>query len=279
MNNLQLINENFHASNLSKYQYTISLINECVRCEILPKAFLYNVQIKISEILKDLIMRYTKGESTSVTVEKAEKLIIGIWYTIDAYMKTFENLIEVFGLDKKKKIRGFSKGMQRQTEIILGLASNPKYLLLDETFDGLDPQKKEISKKLFLEYIVQSEASIIISSHNLTELSNLCDHVGLINGKKLTMDCCVDDISQNYCKFRLIFDKDIKEADFAALKYKSLDIDSKIATIIFEGNAKEQAEKLKALNPIAIDEYKLTMEEVFLNEMEDKKYDITKIFE
>lgn len=104
MNNLQLINENFHASNLSKYQYTISLINECVRCEILPKAFLYNVQIKISEILKDLIMRYTKGESTSVTVEKAEKLIIGIWYTIDAYMKTFENLEIAIDTLKKEEI-------------------------------------------------------------------------------------------------------------------------------------------------------------------------------
>lgn len=104
MNNLQLINENFHASNLSKYQYTISLINECVRCEILPKAFLYNVQIKISEILKDLIMRYTKGESTSVTVEKAEKFIIGIWYTIDAYMKTFENLEIAIDTLKKEEI-------------------------------------------------------------------------------------------------------------------------------------------------------------------------------
>ena len=104
MNNLQLINENFHASNLSKYQYTISLINECVRCEILPKAFLYNVQIKISEILKDLIIRYTKGESTSVTVEKAEKLIIGIWYTIDAYMKTFENLEIAIDTLKKEEI-------------------------------------------------------------------------------------------------------------------------------------------------------------------------------
>ena len=200
-------------------------------------------------------------------------------YYPNFHMKTFENLIEVFGLEKKKRIRGFSKGMQRQTEIILGLASNPKYLLLDETFDGLDPQKKEISKKLFLEYIAQSDASIIISSHNLTELSNLCDHVGLINGKHLTMDCCVDDISQNYCKFRLIFDRNITEADFAGFNYKSLDIDSKIATIIFEGNAKEYAERLNALRPIAIDEYKLTMEEVFLNEMEDKKYDITKIFE
>ena len=192
---------------------------------------------------------------------------------------TFRNLTKVFGLDPKKSINGFSKGMQRQAELVLAMSTNPDFLLLDESFDGLDPQKKEISKKLFLEYIAQSEASIIISSHNLTELSNLCDHVGLINGKKLTMDCCVDDISQNYCKFRLIFDRDIKESDFAGLKYKSIDIDSKIATIIFEGNAKEQAEKLKALNPIAIDEYKLTMEEVFLNEMEDKKYDITKIFE
>ncbi len=194
-------------------------------------------------------------------------------------MKTFENLIEVFGLEKKKRIRGFSKGMQRQTEIILGLSANPKYLLLDETFDGLDPQKKEISKKLFIEYIAKNDASIIISSHNLTELANLCDHVGLINGKKLTMDCCVDDISANYSKFRLIFDRNITEEDFSSFKYKSIDIDSKIVTVIFEGNAKEQAEKLNALRPIAIDEYKLTMEEVFLNEMEDKKYDITKIFE
>ena len=62
--------------------------------------------------------------------------------------KTFDNLIELFGLDKKKKIRGFSKGMQRQTEIVLALASKPQFLLLDETFDGLDPQKREITKKL-----------------------------------------------------------------------------------------------------------------------------------
>lgn len=92
MNNLQLINNNFEPNNLSKYQYTISLINECIRCEILPKTFSYNVQIKIGEILKSLIRKYTKGESTSVTVEKAEKLIIGIWYTIDAYMNSLDNV-------------------------------------------------------------------------------------------------------------------------------------------------------------------------------------------
>lgn len=193
--------------------------------------------------------------------------------------KTFENLVDVFGLDKKKKIRGFSKGMQRQSEIILGLSTHPKYLLLDETFDGLDPQKKEITKKLFVEYIAENEASLIISSHNLTELSNLCDHIGLINGKHLTMDCSVYDVSQNYSKVRVIFDREVTEDDFKAIKYKSLDIDGKIAMIIFAGNAEEEKAKLNALRPIAVDEYQLTMEEVFLNEMEDKKYDITKIFE
>lgn len=194
-------------------------------------------------------------------------------------MKTLNNLVEVFGLDPKKKIRGFSKGMQRQTEIILALASHPKYMLLDETFDGLDPHKKEVTKKLFIEYVAESECSLVISSHNLSELSELCDNVGLINGKQLVMDCSVYDISKNYSKIRLIFDRDITENDFKDIKYKSLEIDGKVAMIIFDKETVEEKQKLNALNPIAVDEYQLTMEEVFLNEMEDKKYDITKIFE
>lgn len=193
--------------------------------------------------------------------------------------KTMDNLLEIYGLNKNTKIRGFSKGMQRSAEIILALASRPRFMLLDETFDGLDPQKKEITKKLFVEYIAESECSLVISSHNLSELSDLCDNVGLINGKHLTMDCSVYDISNNYSKYRLIFNRDITEKDFKDIQYKSLDIDGKVATVIFDKNSLEQREKLNALMPMAIDEYKLTLEEVFLNEMEDKKYDITKIFQ
>ncbi len=193
--------------------------------------------------------------------------------------KTLDNLLEVFGLDPKKKIRGFSKGMQRQAEIILALASRPRFMLLDETFDGLDPQKKDMTKKLFVEYMAEGYCSLIISSHNLSELSDLCDHVGLINGKHLTMDCSVDSISDNYRKYRLIFDRDITKEDFKDIKCKSLDIDGKVVSIIFDKATQGQKDRLAALNPIAIDEYRLTMEEVFLNEMEDKKYDITKIFE
>lgn len=200
-------------------------------------------------------------------------------YHPDFSFKTLNNLLEVYGLNGKKKIRGFSKGMQRQAEIILALASRPKYLLLDETFDGLDPQKKEITKKIFMEYMAETEASLVISSHNLSELSDLCDNVGLINGKKLTMDCSVYDVSQNYSKIRLIFDREVTENDFKGIEYKSLDIDGRVAMIIFDKNTAEQKQKLNALLPMAMDEYRLTMEEVFLNEMEEKKYDITKIFE
>lgn len=191
---------------------------------------------------------------------------------------TFRNLIEVFGLPATGKIRGFSKGMQRQAEIILALSSRPKYLLLDETFDGLDPQKKDLTKKLFLEYIAENDASLVISSHNLYELSNLCDRVGLINGKRLTMDCSVDDVSKNYSKIRLIFDREVTQEEFKDIKYKTFSTDGKICMIVFEGDYKEQLEKINALKPVAIDEYRLTMEEVFLNEMEDRSYDITKIF-
>ncbi len=200
-------------------------------------------------------------------------------YHPDFSFKTLNNLLEVYSLNGKKKIRGFSKGMQRQAEIILALASRPKYLLLDETFDGLDPQKKEITKKIFMEYMAETEASLVISSHNLSELSDLCDNVGLINGKKLTMDCSVYDVSQNYSKIRLIFAREVTENDFKGIEYKSLDIDGRVAMIIFDKNTAEQKQKLNTLLPMAMDEYRLTMEEVFLNEMEEKKYDITKIFE
>lgn len=103
MNKLSSTNKDFNGDNLSKYEFTISLIKECVRCEILPESFLYTIQEKIGEILKELIINLTKGESSSITVEKAEKLIIGIWYTIDAYMNSLDNIelsIEVLKNDE-----------------------------------------------------------------------------------------------------------------------------------------------------------------------------------
>lgn len=188
----------------------------------------------------------------------------------------FKNMTDAMGLDPKKNISAFSKGMQRQAEIVLAMSTRPKYLLLDEVFDGIDPQKRSLCKKLFIEYMAQTDCSILMSSHNLQEVGDLCDHVALIDGKRLKMDVSVDDISGAYTKYRLIFDREIDKSDFDAIENKGVEIDGRLASVIVASSFDES--RLKALRPIHIDSVTLSLEEVFLNEMEDGNYDISKIF-
>ncbi|MCM1285368.1 MAG: ABC transporter ATP-binding protein [Acetobacter sp.] len=190
--------------------------------------------------------------------------------------RVFMNMTNAMGLDSKKSLTSFSKGMQKQAEIIFAMATRPKVLLLDEVFDGIDPQKRNLCKKLFIEYMAETNCSMILSSHNLQEISNLCDHVALINGTHLSMDVSVDDISSAYKKYRLIFADNIPQNAFTDIPQKNISLSEKMATIIVPTDYDE--EKLKALNPVHMDSVGLSLEEVFLNEMEDNSYDITKIF-
>ncbi len=190
--------------------------------------------------------------------------------------KVFDKMVEAMGFDPKKNISSFSKGMQRQAEVVLAMATRPKYMLLDEVFDGIDPQKRSFCKNLFLEYMAETGCSMIMSSHNLQEVADLCDRVALINGKRLKMNVSVDDISSAYKKYIMIFTENIDKSMFDGIANKGIKVDGKLVTIIV---AKDFDEKqLLALKPIHIDSVNLSFEEVFLNEMEDKEYDITKIF-
>lgn len=191
---------------------------------------------------------------------------------------TFHSLAEVFGLDRTKRINGFSKGMQRQAEIILALSTHPDVLLLDESFDGLDPQKREVVRRILLEYVAESNAGVIISSHDLHDLGNMCDRIGLINAKHLTLDAKIDEISANRCKFRLAFDPERKKEDFVGIPYSSYKQDGKIIELTVRGGVEETAEKLKALSPVLIEQLPLSLEEIFLDEMEGTDYDYSKIF-
>ena len=188
----------------------------------------------------------------------------------------YDKMVNAMGLDPNKNISSFSKGMQRQAEVILAMASRPKYMLLDEVFDGIDPQKRNFCKNLFIEYMAETGCSMILSSHNLQEVSDLCDHVALINGKKLTMDVSVDDISAAYRKYRMVFRENVDKSIFSGIENKGITVDGKMATIIVKSDFDDS--RLNALNPVHIDSVNLSLEEVFLNEMEDKDYDITKIF-
>lgn len=196
----------------------------------------------------------------------------------DFCMKTFNKLTELFGLDPKKKLIGFSKGMQRQAEMILGLSCMPKVILLDESFDGLDPAKRNLTKKILLDYMAEKDCSIIISSHNLHELADMCDHIALINGQTIAMDCAVDDMNGSRCKFRLVFKEDVNASAFEELKCKNFKKDGKIITFTVS-NEIEKAEKLiESLNPVLCERFPLSLEEIFLEEMEDTDYDFEEIF-
>ena len=194
--------------------------------------------------------------------------------------KKWQSLKRAIRLDSTARLNGFSKGMQRQAEIVLGFATQPSFMLFDETFDGLDPAKRALIKNMIHEYMEEKNASIIVSSHDLHELEGLCDHFGLINGKKLVLDASISDLSRNRAKFRLVFSEDVSEAQIRKLgvDVKSFKKDGKMLVITVKGDEQETAAKLQTLSPAMIESLPLSLEEVFLDEMEGTDYDFTQIF-
>lgn len=211
-------------------------------------------------------------------MEKMAKFYNGFYP--DFSFDTFRKLSEVFGLDTKARINGFSKGMQRQAEIVLGISTKPDFILFDETFDGLDPAKRALIKNLLNEYMAETNASVIVSSHDLHELEGLCDHFGLINGKKLVLDSSIKELSEGRAKFRIVFKDDVTEEDIKSIgiDVKSFKRDGRIVVITVKGSEKETAAKLNTLSPIMVEPMPLSLEEVFLDEMEGTNYDFSKIF-
>ncbi|MBQ3537216.1 MAG: ABC transporter ATP-binding protein [Clostridia bacterium] len=193
---------------------------------------------------------------------------------------TYKKLTEVFSLDPKKNLNGFSKGMQRQAELVLAMATNPDFLLLDESFDGLDPQKRQIIKNLVTEYVKDKGAHVIISSHNLHDLSDMCDRFGLINGKKLVLDHNMSDIGNDFTKFRMAFSEgdDKNEEDFADIPLSKFTKDGRLIIITVKGNKDEAESKIKAMNPVYLEQFPMNMEEIFLEEVEGVDYDFSQIF-
>lgn len=210
------------------------------------------------------------------TINKMAKFYSG--YCPEFSFETLEKLCKVFGLDKDKRINSFSKGMQRQAELILAISSKPEIILFDENFDGLDPAKRNLFNKMIIEYVAETDSSVIISSHNLHELTDICDHIGLINGKRIVLDCSVDDISASRCKFRLVFADEKTEDDFKDIPYKKFNKDGRIITLSMAVDAEEGEEILRKLNPLMIEKFPQTLEEIFLDEMEGSDYDFKEIF-
>ncbi len=215
---------------------------------------------------------------TGATIQSAARFY-GQYYTqIDK--KLLSELCELFNLNMKKPIKGFSKGMLKQTTLAIALACKPKYLLIDEAFDGLDPHIKDVVRKLLLEYINNTDCSVIISSHNLSEIYNLCDRVAMIKGSKIVLDSSIDDVSSNFRRFTLKFNETVSEDLFKEINYKSIKIFGNTVTICVFGDIAEETTKIHKLNPVSIDSQLLTLEEIFTleSEVQEENEKIKKLF-
>lgn len=213
---------------------------------------------------------------TGASMKKMAAFYKGYYPRFD--MKTFERLAEMFSLDINAKVGGFSKGMQRQTEIILALAAKPDLILLDESFDGLDPAKRNLMKKLLTEFIAETNSSVVISSHNLKELADMCDHIALMNGNAISLDISVDDMAEKKFKVRLAFKDEVGDEVLEACGLTKISRDGKIISAKLNGDVEECERKIEVLSPLLFDKIPLTLEEVFLEEMEDRDYDFKELF-
>ncbi len=182
--------------------------------------------------------------------------------------KILNSVLEIFGLDIKKNVRSLSKGMTKQAAIAIAFAAKPKYLLIDETFDGLDPHKKELLRKLLLEYINDTGASVIISSHDLGEISGVCDHIAIINGKNVILNCAIEDVSEHFRRVKMMFPHPVTETTFEDINYRKIKLSGRAVSMIICGDVQSEIQKLNKLGAESIETTLLTLEEVFSEETE-----------
>ena len=189
--------------------------------------------------------------------------------------ETFERLLAKVALPIDKKLSTYSKGMKRQSIVIIALACRTEYLMLDEAFDGLDPAMRMAVKNMITDEIFDNGTSVIVSSHNIAEISGICDRVMLIHGGKIVLCNEVDSITSGFCKLQLVFDGSAPDDDSikAAVPglIKTMRTGSVVQMIVHAGE--EQAVKsAQALSPRMTEAVSLTLEEVFIYEMEARGY-------
>ena len=190
--------------------------------------------------------------------------------------ETYQKLCGCFPLETKKPLSTFSKGMRRQAALLVALSCHADYLLRDEAFDGLDPVIRLMVKKLLAEEIAQRGATVVISSHNLRELEDLCDQIGLLNDGRLLFEKDIDALKLGFCKVQAAYDHPV---DWAATGLQILEKKERgmLVSLLVRGSAEETLSRLQAENPRFAEAIPMTLEEVFIGEMEAVGYDCSNV--
>ena len=202
---------------------------------------------------------------------KSLKTFYSFWYP-KMNLSVYEKYVDVFQLDENKPLKNFSKGMKRQAFIVFALAIAPKVLLLDEAFDGLDPMMRLVFKRALNELIMDYGTTIVISSHNLRELEDICDTFGIVENCSIVTSGKIDEAKDNVHKIQLAFKEEVNADMFAHLDILKCDIQSRVVNLVVKGNIEEVKEKLSILHPLMMEILPVNLEELFIFEMEKKGY-------
>ena len=184
-------------------------------------------------------------------------------------------LMNAFGLDEMRKIRTFSKGMKKQVSVICGVCSGADYLFCDETFDGLDPVVRQAVKSLFAAEILNRDFTPIISSHNLRELEDFCDSIGLLHQGQLLLTQSLDQIKCSVCKLQCVISDPHKEQQFlSSIKILKMERSGSLLTLTLRGSHSDILSAVQTYDPVFAEVLPLTLEEIFISETEAAGYDI-----
>ncbi len=194
-------------------------------------------------------------------------------------MERYESLLQVFNLDPTRKINTFSKGMQKQTQVLLALAVRPQYLFCDETFDGLDPVMRHMVKKLLAEDVAERGMTVVIASHNLREVEDICDRIALLHGGKVLFYQELDDMKLSLVKVQAVFGEKVTAEELSFLSPLTVEWRGSMATIFARCPRESLEAKLVSLQPQFYEFIPLTLEEIFVLEMGERGYDCSKVLE
>ena len=210
----------------------------------------------------------------SATIRDMMKFYRGFYPSFD--MERYEKFKEVFSLPEKSAIRRLSKGMQKQAAFWLAMCCRPKYLILDEPVDGLDPVMRRQVWSLIMADVAEHGTTVLVSSHNLRELEDVCDHVGIMNKGKVLLERSLSDLQENIVKLQVVWSGEVPAlpGDLAVLHTSHV---GRVYTYIVRGSAGEVKGHMAQLTPLMLEALPLSLEEIFIYELGGEHYAVKEI--
>ena len=190
-------------------------------------------------------------------------------------MGRYNKLAEVFGLDPRRPMRRLSKGMQKQAAFWLALSQCPDYLILDEPVDGLDPVMRRQVWSLVMGDVAERGTTVLVSSHNLRELEDVCDHVGIMNQGRMLVERGLSELQENIIKIQLAFADGGKLPEGLEILHSSST--GRLQQLILRGSVEELTAKLSASSPLFMDVVPLNLEEIFIYELGGADHEVKDI--